>query len=234
MTKHLGNVEATEKLVELCNITSGSYVLDVGCGSGITAAYLAEKHGCRVMGVDILPRMIDRAQEMAARGLSIYFLEEMGADWLPDPVAQKRHDIARVLVFGLVSGLILGVIVGLILGPIAGLVGFLMMGSFFGFTFAAFIRAGALLEEPTEKISWSWSNVRAKLERYQRSWPVLVLLIILFGVVIGALQGDLVTGLEYMLLFILTPTIISGTSISNFLRVKIVISRNNVYSLKHF
>ena len=67
LTKHLGNVEATEKLVDLCRITSESYVLDVGCGSGITAAYLAGKYGCRVMGVDILPRMIDRAQEMAAR-----------------------------------------------------------------------------------------------------------------------------------------------------------------------
>jgi ubiquinone/menaquinone biosynthesis C-methylase UbiE len=67
LTKHLGNVEATEKLVDLCRITSDSYVLDVGCGSGITAAYLAEKYGCRVMGVDILPRMIDRAREMAAR-----------------------------------------------------------------------------------------------------------------------------------------------------------------------
>lgn len=67
LTKHLGNVEATDKLAELCQINSDSYVLDVGCGSGVTAAYLVQTHGCRVMGVDILPRMIDRAREMAAR-----------------------------------------------------------------------------------------------------------------------------------------------------------------------
>lgn len=67
LTKHLGNVEATDKLAELCQITSGSYVLDVGCGSGATAVYLAQTHGCRVMGVDIHPRMIDRAREMAVR-----------------------------------------------------------------------------------------------------------------------------------------------------------------------
>ncbi len=67
LTKHLGNIEATDKLVDLCRINQASYVLDVGCGSGATPAYLAQKFGCRVMGVDILPRMIDRAREMAAR-----------------------------------------------------------------------------------------------------------------------------------------------------------------------
>jgi ubiquinone/menaquinone biosynthesis C-methylase UbiE len=67
LTKHLGNVEATDRLVELCQIDRGKYVLDVGCGSGATAVYLAETCGCRVMGVDILPRMVDRAREMADR-----------------------------------------------------------------------------------------------------------------------------------------------------------------------
>ncbi len=67
LTKHLGNVAATDKLAELCRITSESYVLDVGCGSGATPAYLASVYGCRVMGVDILPRMVDRAGELAVR-----------------------------------------------------------------------------------------------------------------------------------------------------------------------
>lgn len=67
LTKHLGNLEATDKMADLCQINEGSYVLDVGCGSGATATYLAGTRGCQVMGVDILPRMIDRAREMAAR-----------------------------------------------------------------------------------------------------------------------------------------------------------------------
>jgi len=66
-TKHLGGVEATEKLVELCHIDAGSYVLDVGCGAGATPAYLAKKHGCCVVGVDVSPRMIERAQQAAER-----------------------------------------------------------------------------------------------------------------------------------------------------------------------
>jgi cyclopropane fatty-acyl-phospholipid synthase-like methyltransferase len=67
LTKHLGGVEATEQLAELCHIEPGKYVLDVGCGAGATPAYLARRHGCRVMGVDISQRMIGRAQETARR-----------------------------------------------------------------------------------------------------------------------------------------------------------------------
>jgi ubiquinone/menaquinone biosynthesis C-methylase UbiE len=67
LTKHLGGLEATERLVELCHIGEGSYVLDVGCGAGVTPVYLAKRHGCRVTGVDIIPRMIERCEERARR-----------------------------------------------------------------------------------------------------------------------------------------------------------------------
>lgn len=67
LTKHLGSVEATDKLVALCHIDPGSYVLDVGCGAGATPVYLAKQHGCRVAGVDILSRMVEQAQERARR-----------------------------------------------------------------------------------------------------------------------------------------------------------------------
>jgi len=54
-TKHLGGVEATEKLVELCHIKAGSYVLDVGCGAGATPAYLAKKTRLLRGGCGCLP-----------------------------------------------------------------------------------------------------------------------------------------------------------------------------------
>jgi ubiquinone/menaquinone biosynthesis C-methylase UbiE len=67
LTKHLGSLEATEKLVELCHIEAGDDVLDVGCGVGATPVYLVRKYGCRVVGVDISERMIKRSQERARR-----------------------------------------------------------------------------------------------------------------------------------------------------------------------
>lgn len=67
LTKHIGGVAATEALVELCHIDQGSYVLDVGCGAGATACFLAKRVGCRVAGVDILEGMVARSRERAAR-----------------------------------------------------------------------------------------------------------------------------------------------------------------------
>lgn len=67
LTKHLGGVEATEQLARLCHIQAGSHVLDVGCGAGATPVYLAKKLGCRVVGVDLVARMIERCEEMARR-----------------------------------------------------------------------------------------------------------------------------------------------------------------------
>ncbi|MGD8997857.1 MAG: methyltransferase domain-containing protein [Anaerolineae bacterium] len=67
LTKHLGSVEATDALAELCHIGEGSTVLDVGCGVGATPVYLAKTYRCRVAGVDIVPRMIERCQERARR-----------------------------------------------------------------------------------------------------------------------------------------------------------------------
>jgi len=65
LTKHLGNLESTKRLIDLCQIKPGDYVLDVGCGVGATPVYLASQISCQVMGVDILPSMVERAQKMA-------------------------------------------------------------------------------------------------------------------------------------------------------------------------
>jgi len=67
LTKHIGGIQATEALIQLCHISKDSYVLDVGCGVGATPCYLAKRVGCRVMGVDIMGRMIERARERAQR-----------------------------------------------------------------------------------------------------------------------------------------------------------------------
>jgi ubiquinone/menaquinone biosynthesis C-methylase UbiE len=65
LTKHLGSMEATRKLVELCDIGSGQLVLDVGCGVGATPVHLARAADCRVVGVDLLERMITQARGRA-------------------------------------------------------------------------------------------------------------------------------------------------------------------------
>jgi arsenite methyltransferase len=67
LTKHMGGLEATEELIELCQIGEDSHVLDVGCGAGQTSCYIAKRYGCSVVGVDISDRMIERSRERAKR-----------------------------------------------------------------------------------------------------------------------------------------------------------------------
>ena len=46
-TKHMGGLETTVELIDLCHIEAGMVVLDVGCGAGATACYLAKTVGCK-------------------------------------------------------------------------------------------------------------------------------------------------------------------------------------------
>jgi arsenite methyltransferase len=66
-TKHMGGFEATQELIELCYIDRDTYVLDVGCGAGATASYLAKMVGCRVVGVDLREEMVVLSIERAQR-----------------------------------------------------------------------------------------------------------------------------------------------------------------------
>jgi ubiquinone/menaquinone biosynthesis C-methylase UbiE len=67
LTKHIGSMSATRELVELCGIGDGSLVLDVGCGVGATPRYLARSYDARVVGVDLLERMVRQARALVGR-----------------------------------------------------------------------------------------------------------------------------------------------------------------------
>ena len=64
-TKHLGGVQVTRQLAVLCGLRPGYEVLNVGSGAGISAAYLVENFGCRVVGVDLLQGMVESAETWA-------------------------------------------------------------------------------------------------------------------------------------------------------------------------
>jgi SAM-dependent methyltransferase len=67
LTTHLGGLAATRRLAERAGIRAGTRVLDVGCGVGVTPLFLAQEYGCRVVGVDLYERMIERARARARR-----------------------------------------------------------------------------------------------------------------------------------------------------------------------
>lgn len=66
-TKHMGGMETTRELIARCGIDEGTTVLDVGCGAGATASYLASTYGCRVVGVDVMEEMVELSRARAKR-----------------------------------------------------------------------------------------------------------------------------------------------------------------------
>jgi len=67
VSKHLGGGAATRELASLCSIDAASDVLVAGCGNGFSACALAQSFGCRVIGIDINPAMVEQSAQHAQR-----------------------------------------------------------------------------------------------------------------------------------------------------------------------
>lgn len=64
---HFGGFQATQELLRLLPLDDTKTVLEVGCASGKTACYVAKTFGCHIVGIDLLPGMVERARERAGR-----------------------------------------------------------------------------------------------------------------------------------------------------------------------
>ena len=60
---HPGGLQLTKEIFMEETVNQNSHILDVGCGTGQTAAYLAETFGALVTGIDINPIMVTKAKE---------------------------------------------------------------------------------------------------------------------------------------------------------------------------
>lgn len=58
VSKHNGGSEATDALLDMCHVAGPLDVLYVGSGVGVGPVRIAGRRGCRVVAVDVDPRMI--------------------------------------------------------------------------------------------------------------------------------------------------------------------------------
>lgn len=64
---HAGSVLATEYVLDSLALTPGITLLDVGCGVGGPARLAADRHGCRVTGIDLTPDYVALARSLTNR-----------------------------------------------------------------------------------------------------------------------------------------------------------------------
>ena len=84
-----GGREATEWLLGHVDFTADTRVLEVACNMGTTMVALAEAHGCRITGLDMNPKALEKARaNIAAHGLNdVIDVLEGNAMALPFPDA---------------------------------------------------------------------------------------------------------------------------------------------------
>lgn len=58
---HPGGLELTKSVLDAENILSSDHVLDLGCGTGQTSAYLARQFKCQVTAIDNHPVMLEKS-----------------------------------------------------------------------------------------------------------------------------------------------------------------------------
>ena len=63
---HARGFRATQALADRLPIVAGQRLLDIGCGVGGPARYLAKRFGCEVDGIDITPAFVDAAIRLTA------------------------------------------------------------------------------------------------------------------------------------------------------------------------
>ena len=90
---HARGIVATREHVEKAEIKPGIHVLDVGCGIGGSARFIASASGCRVTGIDVTQELIDVADELTKRcGLDDQ-VEFSQADALDMPFDDAAFDL---------------------------------------------------------------------------------------------------------------------------------------------
>jgi 27-O-demethylrifamycin SV methyltransferase len=85
-----------EKMLELCDITKDSRILDVGCGIGGPALYIYEKFSCTIDGISTSERGVQLANESSNKK-GFHDVRFKVADSLDNGFSDKTFDIVWIM-----------------------------------------------------------------------------------------------------------------------------------------
>lgn len=91
---HTRGLSATREQADAIAPSSAMHVLDIGCGVGGPARFLAETYGCRVTGIDLTPEYIEVAQMLSRRCRLDHLTAFKQANALDSPFLNATFDLA--------------------------------------------------------------------------------------------------------------------------------------------
>ncbi len=98
---HIGGRQASEDFLSQLNLTPENHVLDVGCGLGGAARFVASRYGCQVTGIDLTPEYVETAKVVCGWvGLDSRITLHQGSA-LAMPFADRVFDRAYMLHVGM-------------------------------------------------------------------------------------------------------------------------------------
>jgi cyclopropane fatty-acyl-phospholipid synthase-like methyltransferase len=80
---HPGGMNLTLKLLETLQIDKDTRILDIGCGTGQTSAFIAQKYGCNITAIDINEEMLKRSYNRFRKEKIDVSLFQANAEELP-------------------------------------------------------------------------------------------------------------------------------------------------------
>lgn len=80
---HPGGHRLTESIIGQSKIQGGQRVLDVGCGTGATADFLAKETAGEVTAIDLHPKMVELAKQRADKSPADFRVLKASAEALP-------------------------------------------------------------------------------------------------------------------------------------------------------
>lgn len=92
-SSHPGGFPTTLQNLNIIQAKSEEYLLEAGCGSGLTACHLAKTVGCKIIGVDNNPQMIEKARLRAEKEGVSQLVEFHLADVYSLPFADNSFDL---------------------------------------------------------------------------------------------------------------------------------------------
>ncbi|UCE04938.1 MAG: class I SAM-dependent methyltransferase, partial [bacterium] len=91
---HPGGYNATRMLANSCHLNEHCKVIDIACGKGTSAIYLAQKYGCEVIGIDVSEDLIAQAQSLATQNKLQGKVDFRVGDALNLPFSDNEFDVA--------------------------------------------------------------------------------------------------------------------------------------------